>query len=63
MIDEFGDCAGLPVTYRGFSTCHDPLLNPERGGEWRAIGPTYIQAATREELIAAIDAWILENGQ
>ena len=63
MIDEFGDCAGMPDTYRGWKVSGDHLPLPWRGAEWRASGPDYIQAATREELIAAIDAWILENGQ
>ena len=73
MIDEFGDCAGMPDTYRGWK------INPFPWDYWTSYSPDYfewrddkngwvhngniLQAATREELIAAIDAWILENGQ
>ena len=80
MIDEFGDCAGMPDTYRGWTISYEQAPAPWRSTYWQATGPNYsasrngagvgrltlaeyVLAATREELIAAIDAWILENGQ
>ena len=73
MIDEFGDCAGMPDTYRGLWISYKPPFAPAipRCGDWVAISPDFcggaapsgaaLNAATREELIAKIDAWILEN--
>ena len=75
MINEFGDCAGMPDTYRGWSISYVSHPLPGRRGDWLAVNPDYngweehgwdirdnsAEAATREELIAAIDAWILEN--
>ena len=77
MIDEFGDCAGMPDTHRGWSvSCDLPLWPLTWGRRWIATSPDstwdedgwvhlggIVKAATREELIAAIDVWILENGQ
>ena len=79
MIDEFGDCAGMPDTYRGWKVSYEPppcapgwkcwvATSPKyeascrNSTAWIAAGPA-VQAAIREELIAKIDAWILENGQ
>ena len=79
MIDEFGDCAGMPDTYRGWKVSYVSSVLPRQEGDWIGISSDYLlewddetgftasgkalNAATREELIAAIDAWILENGQ
>ena len=80
MIDEFGDCAGTPDTYRGWKVSYEHTPVPWRSTYWQATGPNYGAsregmgdgwidisefelAATHEELIAKIDAWILENGQ
>ena len=79
MLDEFGDCAGMPDTYRGWSISYASHPLPGHPSDWIGISPDYIlewedesgwtssgkalNAATREELIAKIDAWILGNGQ
>ena len=80
MIDEFGDCAGMPDTYRGWAISYEHTPIPWCSTYWLATGPNYgapredmgngwidiseyALAATREELIAKIDAWILDNGQ
>ena len=80
MTDEFGDCAGMPDTYRGWKVGYDGQNLRQGGRCWLATSPDYgplwednekrwastgeaLEAATREELIAAIDAWILKNGQ
>lgn len=65
-----------PDTYRGWSISFNPPPIPLRSHDWRAHHPDYdawtddgywtdngkkVHAATREELIAEIDAWIEEN--
>ena len=66
-----------PDTYRGWSIHYDPPPIPWRGADWRATGPNYdawtddgawtdngekADAATREALLAEIDAFIEERG-
>lgn len=63
-------------TYRGWTIDYDPPPIPLRGADWRAEHPDYeawfdngewedndkkVHAATREALLAEIDAWIEEN--
>ena len=66
-------------TYRGWSISYASRPSPGRRGDWIGISSDYflewedenglvasgkdLNATTREELITAIDAWILENGQ
>lgn len=65
--------------YRGWTISYDPPPIPARRFDWRATGPNYdawtegegewrdngqkATGATREELIADIDAWFEENEQ
>ena len=50
-----------PGSWQGISPGHG-TLGQVKTNDWFCIG-NILEAATREELIAAIDAWILENGQ
>ena len=71
MLDEFGDSAGLPDTYRGWSIRwvkrYWQATGPDYLASWKSMDDRwvelgdYVLAATRELLLEAIDAWILKN--
>jgi hypothetical protein len=63
--------------YRGWTISYDPPPIPWRGADWTATHPNYdasyedgswhgngksVEAASLDELIREIDAWIEENG-
>ena len=75
LVDSLNGCrqnagltgAGMPDTYRGWLISHDRTPVPWRILHWEAKHRTnsgaevLIWAATREELIEKIDAWILKD--